>query len=135
MKNTKLFATLALGAFLGLSPSRVPAQNIESMAPVVVKTVPQAGATDVEPGEMEVKITFSKEMMDNSWSWSSAWRDSEPEYLGKPKYQADHRTCVVKVKLESGKTYGWWINSQKFTGFKDKQGHSAIPYFFAFKVR
>lgn len=44
-------------------------------------------------------------------------------------------TLIVKVKLEPGKTYGWWINTQRFTNFKDAQGHAAIPYFLAFKVR
>jgi hypothetical protein len=135
MKNKIRIALMVLCLLCALQARIILAQNIETMAPVVVKTVPQAGATDVAPGEMEVKITFSKDMMDNSWSMSSAWKDSEPEYVGKPKYQPDHRTLVVKVKLESGKTYGWWINSQRFTGFKDAQGHTAIPYFFAFKVR
>jgi hypothetical protein len=36
------------------------------------------------------------------------------------------------VKLEPNTTYGWWLNSQNFHGFKDTQGHSAIPYFFVF---
>jgi RNA polymerase sigma-70 factor (ECF subfamily) len=135
MKKTTLFAIMALGALCLLKAPCALAQSVESMAPVVVKTVPQAGSTDVEPGEMEVKITFSKEMMDESWSWSSAWQDSGAPFVGKPKYSADHKTCEVKVKLESGKTYGWWINSQRFTGFKDKQGRSAIPYLFVFRVK
>jgi hypothetical protein len=39
------------------------------------------------------------------------------------------------VKLEAGKTYGYWINSQRFIGFKDKQGRAAIPYFFVFQTK
>ena len=34
------------------------------MAPVVVKTVPEAGSKDMAPGEVEIKVKFSKEMMD-----------------------------------------------------------------------
>lgn len=135
MRHSLFSLTLALAALGVVLPRDVRAQDIQAMAPVVVKTVPQAGATDVEPGEMEVKVTFSKDMMDNSWSWSTAWKDSDPEFLGKPHYLADHRTCVVKVKLQPGKTYGWWINSQRFGNFKDSQGRSAIPYFFVFKVK
>jgi hypothetical protein len=74
-------------------------------------------------------------MTDNSWSWSSAWKDSEPAIIGKPRYTADNKTCILKVKLEAGKTYGYWINSQRFIGFKDKQGRAAIPYFFVFQTK
>ena len=105
------------------------------MAPVVVKTIPEAGSKDVAPGEMVIKIKFSKEMMDQSWSWASAWRNSDPEGIGKPHYEADHKTCELKVKLEPNKTYGWWINSQNFHGFKDAQGHSAVPYLFVFQTK
>lgn len=109
--------------------------TVDSVAPVVVKTVPEAGAKDVAAGEVEIKVTFSKEMTDNSWSWSTAWKDSTPAVIGKPRYDADKKTCILKVKLEPGKTYGYWINSQKFTGFRCKQGKAAIPYFFVFQTK
>jgi len=128
-------AALLLGAAFQLAPQSSRAQDIDNFAPVVVKTVPEAGSKDVPPGEFEVKITFSKEMADKSWSWASAWENSDPESVGAPHYEADHRTCVLKVKLEPGKTYGWWINSQKFHGFQDPQHHPAIPYLFTFKTR
>jgi len=97
--------------------------------------VPEAGTKDVPPGEFEIKVTFSKDMTDQSWSWATAWKDSSPEGIGKPHYEADHRTCVLKVRLEPNTTYGWWINSQNFHGFKDTQGHSAVPYLFVFKTK
>ena len=134
--KTKIIAVVVVAAALcGLNVPNSRAQDIDSFAPVVVKTVPEAGSKDVPPGEYEVKITFSKEMTDQSWSWSTAWKDSAPESLGKPHYEADHKTCVMKVKLEPGKTYGWWINSQKFHGFQDTQHHPAIPYLFTFKIK
>ena len=134
--KTKIIAVVVVAAALcGLNVPNSRAQDIDSFAPVVVKTVPEAGSKDVPPGEYEVKITFSKEMTDQSWSWSTAWKDSAPESLGKPHYEADHKTCVMKVKLEPGKTYGWWINGQKFHGFQDTQHHPAIPYLFTFKVK
>jgi len=127
--------TLLAGLIAGALTHWAAAQDIDNMAPVVVKTVPEAGTKDVAPGEMEIKITFSKDMTDQSWSWATAWQDSSPESIGKPHYDADHRTCIMKVKLEPNKTYGWWINSQKFHGFQDTQNHAAIPYFFVFKTR
>lgn len=106
----------------------------ETAPPVVIKTVPEAGATDVPPGVTEIQVTFSKEMTDESWSWSTAWENSTPEGTEKPRYDASRRTCALKVNLEPGKTYGWWLNSQRFHGFKDAQGHSAVPYLLTFQT-
>ena len=111
------------------------AQGIDSMPPVVVKTVPEAGSRDVAPGVVEIRVTFNKEMMDKSWSPSSAWQDSTPAMVGEPKYETDRKTWVIKVKLEPGKTYGYWLNSQKFANFKDAQGHSAVPYLLTFQTK
>lgn len=102
---------------------------------MVVKAVPEAGSKEVAPGVVEIRVTFSKPMTDQSWSWSTAWKDSTPEIIGKPKYDADKKTCVVKAKLEAGKTYGYWLNSDKFHGFKDEKGHSAVPYLLVFKTK
>ena len=110
-------------------------QDVDSVAPVVVKTVPEAGTKDVAPGEAEIKITFSKEMVDGSWSWSSAWKDSTPEFVGKPSYDVGKKTCTVKVKLEPNKSYGFWLNSQSFHNFKDSQGRAAVPYLLVFQTK
>jgi len=131
--KTKSFIIIA-AALCGLA-STGRAQDVDSLAPVVVKTVPQAGSKDVPAGEYEIRITFSKEMTDQSWSWATAWQNSDPQSLGKPHYEADHKTCVMKVKLEAGKTYGWWINSQKFHGFQDTQHHPAVPYLLVFQTK
>ena len=135
MKTKTLITIIATAALSSLGISTLRAQDINSIAPVVVKTVPQAGSTNVPPGEYEIKVTFSKEMADQSWSWASAWPDSDPKSLEKPHYEADHKTCVLKVKLEPGKTYGYWINSQRFHGFRDTLGHPALPYLLTFRTK
>lgn len=131
MKVTSLILIAALCALATICQ----AQDIDSMPPVIVKTIPEAGSRDVPPGECELKVTFSKEMIDHSWSWATAWQNSDPKALGMPHYESDHKTCVMKVKLEPGKTYGYWLNSQKFTNFKDAQGHPAVPYLLTFKTK
>jgi tetratricopeptide (TPR) repeat protein/predicted Ser/Thr protein kinase len=103
--------------------------------PVVVETYPLSGAQDVAPGETEIRVRFSKTMADGSWSWSTAWEDSTPELVGKPHYLDDHRTCVVKVRLERGKSYGWWLNSEKFKNFRDRAGQPAVPYLLTFQTK
>jgi hypothetical protein len=134
MKTKALLTALFIGALCHFAPQTSRAQDLDSIAPVVVKTVPEAGTKDVPPGEFEIKVTFSKEMTDQSWSWATAWQDSTPKFIGKPKYDADHKTCTVKVKLEPNTTYGFWLNSQRFHGFQDAQGHPAIPYLLTFKT-
>jgi Bacterial Ig-like domain len=136
MKMKTLLATCTLiGASWLFAPNNGCSQDVDSIAPVVVKTVPEAGSKDVAPGVMEIKVKFSKEMTDQSWSWSTAWQDSTPDSIEKPHYEADHKTCVLKVKLEPNKTYGWWINSQRFHGFRDTQGHPAVPYLLVFQTK
>lgn len=126
---------LAVVAMCQLTTAFSQAQDIDSVAPVVVKAVPEAGSKDVSPGVVEIRVTFSKEMKDQSWSWSSAWEDSVPEAVGKPRYEADHKTCVLKVKLDPNRTYGYWINSNNFHGFQDRQGRSAVPYLLVFRTK
>lgn len=124
---------LAIAALL--IAAHTHAEDVNSQPPVVVKTVPEAGSKDVAPGEVELRVTFSKPMTDQSWSWSTAWKDSDPKPIGKPKYESNGRTCVLKVKLEPGKTYGYWINSAKFHGFKDTEGRPAVPYLWVFQTK
>jgi hypothetical protein len=136
--NMKALATTL--AVVTLACGRVAAQNnatatVDSVAPVVVKSVPEAGSKDVAAGVVEIKVTFSKEMADGSWSWADAWKGSSPEIIAKPHYEADKKTCVLKVKLEPGKTYGYWINSQSFKNFKDRQGRAAVPYMLVFQTK
>ena len=134
MKTKALLIGIFVGATSFFAAQNLHAQDIDSFAPVIVKTVPEAVTKNVPPGECEIKITFSKEMKDQSWSWSSAWENSDPQGIGKPHYSDDHKTCVLKVKLEPGKTYGYWLNSQNFHNFKDSQGHPAVPYLLTFQT-
>jgi len=108
--------------------------TVEATPAVVVKTEPQAGMTNVDAKATEIQVTFSKEMMDESWSWSQLSDETFPKIIGKPKYLKDKRTCVVTVKLEPDKTYAIWLNSEKFGNFKDADGRSAVPYLLVFKT-
>lgn len=103
--------------------------------PVVVQTVPEAGATDVDPALKELKVTFSSPMQDQSWSWSTYGADTFPEVSGPIRYEPDGRTCVLPVKLKPGRTYATWLNSQSFQNFQDRQGRPAVPYLLIFETR
>jgi serine/threonine protein kinase len=102
---------------------------------VVVETFPISGAHDVPAGETEIRVRFSKPMQNGSWSWSEAWRNSTPESIGSPRYLEDGRTCVAKVRLEPGHTYGWWLNSEQLKNFTDRAGRPSVPYLFTFQTQ
>jgi RNA polymerase sigma-70 factor (ECF subfamily) len=112
------------------------APTVKNSAPVVVRTEPQAGDTKVDAAAVkEIKVTFSKEMKDASWSWSQISKESFPEMTGKPHYDKDKRTCVLPVKLEAGKTYVLWLNPPRFQGFQDTEDHPAVFYPLVFETK
>lgn len=110
--------------------------TVANQPPVVVKTVPQAGSTDVDAtSTKEIRVTFSKEMKNGNWSVVQISKDTFPKVTGKPSYTKDGRTCIIPVKLEPGKTWVLWLNSQKFQNFQDKSGRPAIPYMLTFETK
>jgi serine/threonine protein kinase len=113
----------------------LPVVDLAQQPPVVVETFPISGARDVPSGETEVRVRFSKPMQDGSWSWSTAWDNSTPESISAPHYSDGGRTCVLKVRLEPGHTYAWWLNSEAFHNFKDTTGHPALPYLLIFQTK
>lgn len=133
MKNSITLSLAALATCL-VGPASVAEISLESAPPVVVKTVPVAGATDVDPALTEIKVTFSKAMQDGSWSWSTWGEENLPEMVGQPKYLADGRTCVLTVKLQPDKFYATWLNSDRFKNFKDAGGRPAVPYLLTFRT-
>jgi len=108
---------------------------VDAKPPIVVKTMPETGAADVDPALAEIRVTYSKEMMDHRWSWSQTSDETFPETNGDPQYEADGKTCVLPVKLRPGKEYEILLNSDKFKNFRDRQNNSAVPYLLRFKTR
>jgi RNA polymerase sigma-70 factor (ECF subfamily) len=102
---------------------------------VVIDVEPKLGATDVDPALREIRVTFSKPMLDRSWSWTSGNVYATPKAEGEIHYEHDRRTCVMPVRLEPGKTYVLGINSERFRNFKDVDGRPALPYLVAFRTR
>ena len=109
--------------------------TIDNAPPVIIKTEPTAGSKDVDPDLKELKITFSKEMKDGVWSWAQMSDDTFPKTTGKPHYEADHRTCVLPVKLEPGKTYILLLNKPPYTSFMDPERRQAIEYWLVFETK
>ncbi len=134
MKRVMLLTVATVCFAISASAQEKGKISVETMPPVVVKTVPEAGDAKVDPSTAEIRVTFSKPMTDKSWSWSQISNETFPGNAGKPRYLKGGKTCVLPVKLEPGKTYVIWINSQKFRGFKDKDGQPAVPYLLVFET-
>ena len=109
--------------------------SLETAPPVVVRTVPVAGSTEVDPALPEIRVTFSKPMLDNSWSWSTFGPEYYPKTTGSPHYVSDRRTCVLPVQLQPGHTYAFWLNSGNFNNFQDAALHPAAPYLLVFRTK
>ncbi len=123
---------IVAGLALLISGGGAAAISLETAPPVVVRTSPTAGAAGVDPALSEIRVTFSKPMQDGSWSWSTWGEENFPEITGPIRYETDQRTCVLPVKLEPGKFYATWLNSEKFRNFKDTDGRPAVPYLLTF---
>lgn len=100
--------------------------------PVVMKTFPVADATNVDPATNEIRVTFSKDMTDGSWSWVTLKANAFPKVSGKIHYLEDKRTCVLPVQLEPNHHYKLGINSNRFRNFQDPDGRSAEPFVLEF---
>jgi RNA polymerase sigma-70 factor (ECF subfamily) len=114
-----------------------PSKDLPADFPAfVLETQPKLADVDVDPTTVkEIRVTFSKPMMDKSWSWTQENVYSFPESNGPIHYLPDQRTCVMPAKLEPGKTYVIGINGGRFNGFKSKDGQPALPTTIAFRTR
>jgi predicted Ser/Thr protein kinase len=111
------------------------APGILTAPPVVVTTFPESGAADVDPGLTELQATFSKPMKQDRWAWCYEREQDFPDKTGEPRYLADGRTCVVPVKLQPGRVYAIWLNTEKTQLFQDGDGRPALPYLLIFETR
>ena len=133
----KYIAGLVLATTLIASgrPDKPAEISVKSMPPSVVKTVPAAGDTAVDPALKEIRVTFSKDMTtDRMWSFCQISKETFPESGGQIHY-TDKRTCVMPVKLEPGKSYVIWINRGQFNSFRDTSNTPSVPYLLVFETR
>jgi len=69
------------------------------------------------------------------WSFVKISNDTYPEVTGDVKYMEDKKTCVLPVKLESGRTYVIWFNTERFNSFRGINNVPSIPYLLVFQTR
>jgi hypothetical protein len=133
--KTRLIVGLSVFAIhVVASAARAGEISLAAAPPVVVRTIPVAGSTNVDPLLTEIRVTYSKVMQDGSWSWSTWGEENFPGTTARPYYLDTRHTCVLPVKLEPDKFYATWLNSENFGNFKDTDGRSAVPYLLTFRT-
>lgn len=86
------------------------ADSLAAYAPVVIATWPQAGDQAVDPELTSISVTFSKNMLEDRWSWGRVDEALFPEVSGDPVYTTS-RTVELPVTLEPDHTYVVWVNT------------------------
>jgi hypothetical protein len=107
----------------------------DNQPPRVIATSPENQDQYVDASINEISVTFNKKMMDGNWSWAYTRKEDFPQVTGQAYYTDDFTRCVLPVKLEAGKEYIIWINSETLKNFKDTFGNPAYPFKFTFKTR
>lgn len=102
-------------------------------SPRVIALDPPNGATAVDPAKNLLRATFDRPM-EESWSWVTEG-GSFPTATGKAYFEPDGRTAAMPVRLEPGKTYVLWLNSEQYQLFRDRTGNPATPLRWVFSTR
>ena len=101
--------------------------------PKVIRTVPEAGATDVDPSITEIIAEFDKDMRPGSFSCVKNNEKLYPQTTGDPFWRTP-RICVLPVKLEPGCTYWLGLNAGYYRSFRSAEGTPAEEYIIEFST-
>jgi hypothetical protein len=112
-------------------PGAAPAAAAQ--APQVVAMEP-ADASEVDTGLDRIRVVFDRPMQDGSWSLVGGG-PSFPEVSGRPSYDAAGKVWTVAVKLEPGRSYQFMLNSDRFQGFRTREGVPLAPVTVRFKTQ
>jgi hypothetical protein len=94
--NARVHAIVCPMVLMGLAAHAADYDATVAEIPAfVVKAVPAAGDTNVDPSITEVRVTFSKKMNEGGSAGSSILEDTKLPSAGKPHYLADGKICVL----------------------------------------
>jgi beta-lactamase regulating signal transducer with metallopeptidase domain len=111
-----------------------PANESTTPYPLIVRTVPKSGATNVDPAIDSISVTFDRDMQ-KGMSWTGGPPYFPPGDETRIPYWKDKRTCVLPVKLAKGQLFRLGINSKSFTNFRAEGGIPAPPSVICFTTK
>lgn len=116
------------------APPAPPAPLARGGAPAVVRFEPPNGATDVDPATPALVATFDRPMGEG-WSWVMDTSGVFPETTGPASLASDGLRAVLPVRLQPGRSYVVWLNSEEHRGFHDRAGAELAPVRWTFTTR
>ncbi|MCZ7651839.1 MAG: Ig-like domain-containing protein [Thermoanaerobaculia bacterium] len=128
------FSTRGAPATAGPAPIALLRGSQPSGPPRVVRLAPADGAVDVDPATAELRATFDRPMAEG-WSWVTEGPETFPETTGRAFLTSDGTQAVLPVRLEPGRTYVIWLNSEEFRNFHDRDGRELAPVRWTFATR
>jgi hypothetical protein len=84
----------------------------------IVSTTPPNDAKDVDPTISELRVTFNMPMA-GGFSWTGCGPNF-PKTTDRPHWSADHKTCILPVKLKPDWDYRLGLNSPSFKNFRSR---------------
>jgi beta-lactamase regulating signal transducer with metallopeptidase domain len=111
--------------------SKSGAEADRDTAPHIVKSIPEQGATGVDPELTEIAVTFDRDM-GKGMSWTGGAPHFPPTDDNREARWTDARTCVLPVNLKKGAFYRLGINSTSYQNFRDTGGAPAACSVIAF---
>ena len=109
----------------GMSLTAQESGQTKTEYPQITKMIPEIGATDVDAGLKEIRVTFDRKM-DGGMSWTGGPPLFPPKDADRQAQWLDDQTCILPVKLESGHFYRLSLNSKSYQNFKTVEG-TALP--------
>jgi len=99
--------------------------------PRIIASIPEDGATNVDPAIAEVAVTFDRDM-GGGMSWTGGSPGMPEGRPGMRPAWRDKRTCVLPVVLQPGRRYRIGINAPSFKNFRSLEGVPVNPTDFCF---
>ncbi len=108
------------------SPAVDAAASLPGEPPRPISLDPPQGARDVDPWRATLAVTFDRSMDPEGWAWVTESPDTAPT-IAESSWDAALRVNTAQVRLEPGRTYVVWINSDSYPYFRDPQGRTVSP--------
>lgn len=115
----------------GPPPAATPLSGVVVTAPskdppAVVGVYPAPGS-EIRPGAVVLKITFSQRMNPDAWRFDRG-ADGYPQCLARPRLLTDEKTFVLLCTVGGGGRYSVALNGVGDGGFVNLAGQRATPF-------
>ncbi|MCE5229169.1 DUF4932 domain-containing protein [bacterium] len=105
------------------------------LRPQVARMEPDSGDGEVDPATSELRVTFNVPMGNGSAFVGAGEHYPESPDGEQPHWSADHRTCILPVRLEGDWEYQLALNGNGRSDFQSAAGVPLDPIFWTFQTK